>query len=145
MIWLRLLLCTNVRVAGRIDVIDHRREGGRLAGARRAGDEHHALVQVAKLMQDRRQAEAVEARHDARDIAEGGADARRLVKHVDAEPAAVAADVREVDVVLLPESLALRLAQDFVDVALELGVAQVTKLDRHEVAVQPQHRRNADG
>ena len=41
--------------------------------------------------------------------------------------------------------LALRVAQDLVDVAFELGVAEVAELDRHEVAVQAQHRRHADG
>ena len=43
------------------------------------------------------------------------------------------------------EALLLRGAQDLVDVALELGVAEVAELDRHQVAVQPQHRRHADG
>ena len=37
----------------RVQVIDHRRERGRLAGAGRAGHEHHALVEVAELLDDR--------------------------------------------------------------------------------------------
>ena len=126
-------------------MIDHRGERRRLARARRARHEHHALVQVAELVEQRRQPRLSKRQDDTRDVPERCADSCRLVKHVDAKAPAVAADVREVDVVFLPEALALRVGQDLVDVTLELGVSQVAELDRHEVAVQPQHRRHADG
>jgi hypothetical protein len=39
--------------------------------------------------------------------------------------------------------LFLLLAQDLEQIALELGVAQIAELDRHQVAVHAQHRRHA--
>src|SRR5690606_15556165 len=41
-------------------------------------------------------------------------------------------------------ALPLAFGQDLVDVAFELRFAEVAELDRHQVAVQTQHRRNAD-
>ena len=106
----RVLEADDVRVTRRVDVIDHRGESRGLARARRARHEHHALMQVAELVQDRRQPEAIQARYDARDVPKRRADAGRLVKNVHAEPPAVAAYVREVDILPAAKPLALRIA-----------------------------------
>ena len=114
MTWLFLLRWTNsigssrlmmLQPPRRVQVVDHRRERRRLAGAGGAGDQHHALVEVAELRDDRRQRQLVERRHLGRDGAEGRADARFLAEHVDAEAAAVGGHVREVEVVALAEVL----------------------------------------
>ena len=43
------------------------------------------------------------------------------------------------------EALLLGFGQDLFDVAFELGIAEVSELDRHQITEQAQHRRNADG
>ena len=43
------------------------------------------------------------------------------------------------------EALLLGGCQDLADIALEFGVAQIPELDRHQVAVHPEHGRYADG
>ena len=100
---------------------------------------------VAELADDGRQSQLLDARHLRRNRAKGGADAGFLAVHVDAKAAAVGGDVREVEVMPLAQVLQLRLGQDLRDVALELRVAQVAKLDRQQIAVHAQHRRHADG
>ena len=113
--WLCLLRWTNsigssrlmmfsLRV--RVQQVDHRRERGGLAGAGGAGDQDHALVVVAELLDDRRQAQLVDARDLGRDGAEHGADAGVLAEHVDAEAPALGRHVGEVEVVALAEMLA---------------------------------------
>ena len=59
-----------------VQVIDHRGQRGRLAGAGGAGHQHHALVVVAQLLDDRRQLQPVDAGDVLRNRAEGGADDR---------------------------------------------------------------------
>jgi hypothetical protein len=44
-----------------------------------------------------------------------------------------------------PTPLLLRLTEDLFDIAVELRIAEIAELDRHEVAVQTQHGRDADG
>ena len=128
-----------------VEVIDHRRERRRLAGAGRAGHEHHALMVIAELLDDRRQRELVEARDVGRDRAERRADAGLLAEDVDAKPAAIGRHIGEVEVVALVEELGLVLGEDFSQVTLELRVADVAELDGHQVAIHAQHGRNADG
>ena len=135
----------DVEASRGVQVVDHRRERGRLAGAGGAGDQHHALVVVAEFLDDRRQRELVDARDVLRDGAERGAEAGFLAVDVDAEAAAVGRHIGEVEVVALAEVLVLVLGEDLGEVALELRVADVAELDGHEVAVHAQHGRHADG
>ena len=102
----RILDGEDVALVGLVDVVDHRRQRGRLAGAGRAGDQHQPLLLVAELLQDRRQAEILE-RHDlGRDGAEDRALAAAAAKDVDAEAGDVAELEREVDIVGFLERLA---------------------------------------
>ena len=117
----RLMMFSSTR---RVQVVDHRGERGRLAGAGGAGDQDHALVVVAQLRDDRRQRQLLERRHVGRNRAERGADAGVLAEHVDAEAPALGRHVGEVEVVALAEVLGLVPGQDLGDVALELGVAR---------------------
>ena len=61
-----------------VEVVDHRRQGGGLAGARGAGHQNHALVVIALPFHDRRQAETLQRGELSRDQAEGGSDTRIL-------------------------------------------------------------------
>ena len=94
----RVLEADDVEPAGLVEVIDHRRKRGRLAGAGGAGHQHHALVVVAQLGDDRRQGELLKRRHLGWDGAEGGADAGLLAEHVDAKAPAIGGHIGEVQV-----------------------------------------------
>ena len=72
-------------VAVAVDVVDHRAERRRLAGAGRAGDEHEALGQLAEVEDVRRQAELLGGEDLRRDDAEDGAGALAVHEHVGAE------------------------------------------------------------
>ena len=97
----RVLEADDVQPAGLVEVVDHRGERGRLAGAGRAGDENHALVEVAQLGHDGRQLQLLESGHLGRDGAEGRTDAGLLAEDVDPKPAAFGGDVGEIEVVAL--------------------------------------------
>src|SRR5256885_6493903 len=56
----RILEADDIEAARLVQVIDQRRESGGLAGAGGAGDQHHALVEIAQLGDDRRQRELLE-------------------------------------------------------------------------------------
>ena len=100
---------------------------------------------VAELGDHRRQAEALDGRYLARDRPEHRPDPGILAEHVDAEAAAVLADVREVDVFATAEAVLVAARQDLHHVGLEFGTAEVAKPDRHEVAAHAQHGRHAHG
>src|SRR5580698_2085852 len=74
-----------------------------------------------------------------------GTAAGVLAEHIDAEAPALGGHVGEVQVLPLVELLVLRARQDLGDVALKLGVPEVTELDRQQVPVHAQHRGHADG
>ena len=135
----------DVEAARGVQVIDHRRERGRLAGAGGAGDQHHALVVVAEFLDDGRQRQSVDARDVLRDRAKRRAEAGFLAEHVDAETPAVGRHIGEVEVVALAEVFVLVLGEDLGEITLELRIADVAELDRHQVAVHAQHGRHADG
>src|SRR6185437_2105805 len=141
----RILETDDVELTGLVQVIDHRRQRGGLAGARRAGDQDHSLVIVAELRDDGGQAHLLQ-RGDLRgNGTEGSADSCVLAEDVDAETAAVRRYVGEVEVLSLAEMLSLGAAHDLRDVAFELRRAQIAEFDRQEIALHAQHRWHADG
>ena len=140
----RVLEADDVEPARLVQVIDHRRERGRFAGTGGAGDQHHALVEVAELGDDRRQRQLLERRDLGGDGAEGGADAGVLAIDVDPKAPPLAGYVGEVQVVALGEMLVLRAGEDLRYVALELRRAHVAELDRQQIAVHAQHGGHAD-
>src|SRR5438552_13166647 len=129
----RILEADDIEAARLVQVIDHRRERGGLAGAGGTGDQHHALVEIAQLGDDRRQRELLERGDFRRNGAEGGADAGVLAIDVDAEPPTLGGHVGEVQVPALGEQLVLRVGENLRDVAFQLHPAQLTELDRHPV------------
>ena len=100
---------------------------------------------VAQFAHDGRQAQLLHGRHLRRDGAKCGADAGLLAEDVNAKSAAFARHVRKIDVVALAQMLELIRSQHLGDVGFEFCFAQFAKLDGHEVAVHPQHRRDPDG
>ncbi len=141
----RVFETDDVGILGAVEMIDHRRQGGRLAGTCRAGHQDHALMMIAKFAHYGRQIQAFKCRHFAGNEAEGGADAGFLAEHIDAKAAAVFRYIGEIEVMALVEAFALVGAQDLGNVAFQFGIAEVAKLDRHEIAVHAQHRRHTHG
>ena len=139
----RILEADDIEAARLVQVIDHRRERGGLAGAGGAGDQHHALVEVAQLGDDRRQRELLEGGDFRRNGAEGGAHAGVLAIDVDAKAATLGGHVGEVQVAALGEMLVLRVGQNLGDVTFQLPRPQLTELDRQQIAVHAQHGRHA--
>src|SRR5256885_17209864 len=74
----RILEADDIEAARLVQVIDHRRERGGLAGAGGAGDQHHALVEIAQLGDDRRQRELLDRGDFRRNGAEGDRKSTRL-------------------------------------------------------------------
>src|SRR3954452_22354880 len=105
----RVLDREDVLVALGVDQVDHRRERGRLTRAGRAGDEHEPARLLRELLEHRRHAEVLELGHARGDQAESGADRGALIEVVDAEAVATGNRVREVDLPVVLETLALLL------------------------------------
>src|SRR5690606_40090484 len=81
----RILDREDVRVLVLVDVVEHRRQGGRLARAGRPGDQDQALRLVDQFAEDRRAAQVFQRQHLGRNGAEHRACAAILVEGVDAE------------------------------------------------------------
>jgi hypothetical protein len=88
-----------------VDVVDHRRQRGRLAGPRRSGHEQQAPRTVAEVARDLREPDLVEAQQPVRDEAERHARPALLVEDAHAKPRLVAEPVGEVGAALLLELL----------------------------------------
>ena len=101
----RVLDREDVLLAAAVDLVDHRRERGRLARAGRPGHEHEAARLLDELVDDRRQAELLDRLDLGRDQTECGADRGALHVGVDPEAAVRRHRVREVDLPLLLERL----------------------------------------
>ncbi len=81
----RVLDREDVLPARAVDVVDHRRKGGRLARSGRTGDENEASVIAGEATDPRRKLELLEGRNLARDDAEGERNCATLAEAVDAE------------------------------------------------------------
>src|SRR5690606_15627594 len=103
----RVLEADDVQGPMRVDVIDHRRERRRLAGAGRRPGAYHAPVRIAEPREDGRKTQSLQPRDLRRDAAERRAGPGRPPTQVHAEPSAVLRDGREVESVAGAEALAL--------------------------------------
>ena len=122
----RVLDRDDVVGAGAVDLVDQRRERGRLTRARRAGHEHEAARLRGELVERGRQAELLERGDRRRDHPEGGREALALVVGVDTEAGEPADAVCEVELLVELEMLLLLGRRDPVDelpheVGVELG------------------------
>src|SRR3954470_14480764 len=86
-----------------VDVVDHRGERRRLAGAGRTGDEHETFLQRTEIQDGWRELELLR-RHDARwHLAKHRAHAASVEKHIRAETAEPFHLVGEIRIVTLVE------------------------------------------
>ena len=134
----------DVLVARPVDVVDHGRERRRLAGARRARDEHQAPVLIREPFHAGRHAELVEAWNLARNHAERERDGAALPERIDAEagqPFDRVGDVEVTGLVERAEALG-REARDRLERGEQVGLAQRGRaVDRADAAVAPEHGR----
>jgi hypothetical protein len=90
-----------------VDVVDHRRERGRLAGTGRTRDQHDPAMCVREVEDGLRKVEAFEWRNLGRNQTQHHPDRSTLLEHVDAITHAVGGAVGEVDVQVALEVRAL--------------------------------------
>ena len=142
----RVLDRHDVLVARLVDLVDDGRERGRLPGAGRAGHEHEAARATRQLVHHRRQAELVDRLQLGGDETEGGADRRALVVRVDAEAGETGDRIREVDLPVGLQPLALVVAEDRVhDLTGHRGVELGKSLERRQPASDADRGRRARG
>ena len=127
----------------RIDVVDHRRERGRLARAGLAGDEDEAVVGAAQRVTRLRQVELLHRQRLGRNGAHDRAHAIQLAHDVDAEAAVFAHVVGEVGAVVFLETLHRGLRHDFVQRVLHEILLEPFGAQRLQVAIQADARRIA--
>ena len=124
-----------------VDVVDHRRERGRLARAGGAGAQDQAAPLLADPLQHRRQHQLADGQDARRDDAQHQADRAALLEDVAAEAAEARHRVGDVDLELLLEALLLAGVHDrerhrdgvLLHQPLELG-------QRHQLAVDADDR-----
>ena len=137
----RVLDGHDVPAYGVVDVVDHRRQSGRLARAGRAGDEHEAARLQGDPLDDLRQVQLLERRDLGRDLPHGHADAAALPEDVDAEAAQVGRGVGEVDLVVLAEAPDLLVGHDRRGDVLGVLGGERRLVHEEQVAVDADHRR----
>ena len=124
-----------------VDVVDHRREGGGLAGAGRAGDEHQAARLEREALDDVGEVQLLEGGDLGRDLAHGHADAAALAEHVDAEAPEGRRRVGEVDLVVLAEAADLLVGHDGRRDVLGVLGGEGRLVEQRQLAVDADHRR----
>src|SRR5947209_18231604 len=98
----------DVLVPLAIDLVDHRRERGRLAGTGRAGDEHESARLVANLLDDGGQTELAKSEDLVGDLAVDGGRGAALVEDVGAEAGQSFDAEGEVELEVFFEAMLLR-------------------------------------
>ncbi len=134
----------DVFAVGAVDVVEHRADGGALARARHAGEEHHALIEHAEPLDALRQEEALEVGDRVVDAAGDHAHRPLLREQIHAESPLHAihhARVREVDAPLLLEDPPLPLAHDRRAELPHPRVVDLGVLERLERALHADDRR----
>ena len=141
----RVLDGHDVVVARAVDLVDHRRERGRLARAGRARDEDEAARLRREVLEDRRKPELLERLQLGRDQAEGRAEALALEVDVDAEAREAGDRVGDVDLALRLEVLLLLGGEDAVEHPLRVLGAEAGELvEALEAAVDADDGLGAD-
>ena len=141
----RVLDRDDVAGAVHVDEVEHRREGRRLAGAGRAGDEDEAAGLVEQLVDLLREADLLERDHLVGDLAQDEADAALLLEDGHAEAGAVLEREAEVGAAVVLDGLHLRLGADGAHQQLRVLGLEDRHVERLQVAVHAQHGRVADG
>lgn len=135
----------DVVVFGVVQVIEHRRQSGRLTRAGRPGDQHQPARHVGDLAEDLTHVEVLHGQHLGGNGPEHGAGAAVLVEGVDAEARHTRHLEREVGFEEFLVILALLVVHDVVDQRMHLLVVHGRQIDAPHVTIDADHRRQAGG
>ena len=135
----------DVVVLGVVQVIKHRRQGGRLARAGRPGDQHQPPRHIGDLAENLAHPQVFHGQHLGRNGPEHRAGTAILVERVDAKTRHARHFEREVGFQELLEILALLVVHDVVDQRMHLLVVHGRQVDSPHVAIDADHRRQAGG
>ena len=139
----RVLDGEDVPVLVLVDVVGHRRQRRRLAGAGRAGAQDEPARPVGELGEDLRRVQLLQRQHLGRNGAERRGGAARLVEGVDAEAGEVRDGEAEVALEAFLVRLPLVVAHDVVHHGVDVLVLHRRQVDAPDVAVHADHRRQA--
>ncbi|MNI51946.1 hypothetical protein D3C73_1066980 [compost metagenome] len=128
-----------------IEVIDHRRQRGGLAGTGRAGYQHQATGSVGHLAEHVAHAQFIHALHFRRDGAKHRARATVLVEHIDPKTRHAGYFKGKVGFQMFFELHPLGVIHDGMDQSLHLLVIQGRQIDASHITVDANHRRQAGG
>ena len=126
-----------------VEVIDHCRQGGRLARTGRPGDQHQTARHVGDLLEHLAHAEVFHGQHFRRNGPEYRTGTAVLVERVDPETGNARYFEGEVGLEELFEILALLVVHDVVDQRVNLFMVQRRQVDPPYIAINPNHRRQS--
>ena len=133
----------HVTGAGPVDVLDHGRDGGGLARAGNARNQHQPRVQFGDIVDLRGKGQLLEAHDLPRDAPDGDADVASLAEDVDPEAVAPFQLLRHVDAAELLEERRLLVGEYLTDHLGDLVPAQRRALDRADGRLQSDVRHGA--
>ena len=138
----RVLERDDVARPGRVDVVDHRRQRGRLARAGGPGEQDDPALLLGERADHRRRPRSSIVRTWIRDRPAGDRDAAALAKGVDAKARDAADRVGEVDLADSSNSASIRVLEDLAQGGVGvLGGQRLHALHRPQLAVDARHRR----
>jgi hypothetical protein len=137
----RILHREDVAVFGLVEVVDHRRQGGRLARAGRPGHQHQAARPQGEFAEDPGRAELLQRQDLRRDGPEHRRRATALVEGIDPEARQTVDLEGEIDLQEFLVMLAVRVAHDVVHHGVHRLVVQRLDIDAPHVAMDADHRR----
>ncbi len=140
----RVLDGDDVDATVAVDVVEHRRERGRFAGAGDARDQHHAARLERHLLEHLGEHQLLDGADLVRDGPEGKGQGPALLIDVGSEPADTRHADGEVGFLLLGEFLDLARRHDLLGEVLQLLGADRLHRKGLEIAVHPHRRGTAD-
>ncbi len=141
----RVLDRQNMPAVGRVDMADQGGKRGRFAAAGRPGDQDQAFGQARIPRQHPGGAELLQRRHLGRDDPEHRRRAGAIGEAVEAEAGARGVRDGDVDLEVGGERGPLRLIEHGVQQAVDLGARKRRRVERPDLAIDPQHGRVAAG
>jgi len=123
-----------------VDLVNDRGDRRRLAGSRGPADEHEPGPQLRDLLQGRVEVEALDRGDDAREKADGEAQAARRAEDIEAQPNMLNRD-REIDGPIPAQDLHLPRREKLPDQPVHLGMGPLDGAVLLDLAVLPKHHR----
>ena len=128
-----------------IQVIDHRRQGSRLARAGRPGDQHQPTGHIGNLAKHFIHTKIVQAQDFRWNSPQHRADAPILVERVDPKARHTGHLEREVEFQQFLEIRPLLVVHDVVNQLMNLLVVQRWQINPPHITIKPDHRWQASG